>query len=143
MLSAGLGYAVQEITLGLFSGLGLDFYDLHFYADSGQYSGQSALCDKVSADKVSIVLGEYGQQSQTYSDSIQLGATTNFLEGARTSCFSAALAWKYEDPNQTWFTYLKPDGTFRPAYYFIQSYGPFAQPFSAPRGLNRWPQVRL
>lgn len=61
--TAGWGYARQEITLGLFSGLGLDFYDLHFYADSGQYSGQSALCSKASADKVPIILGEYGQAS--------------------------------------------------------------------------------
>jgi len=121
--TAGWGYAVQEITFGLFSGLGLDFYDLHVYADSGQYSGETALCNKVSTDRVPIILGEYGQNSQTYSDSIQYSATANFLYGAKTHCFSAALAWKYESPNQPWFTYLKPDGTFRPAYSIIQYFG--------------------
>src|SRR5262249_31659867 len=94
--SAGWGWAVQEITLGLFSGLDLDFYDLHVYSDSGQYSGQTALCNKVSADRVPIILGEYGQKSHTYSDAIQTTATFNFIYGAKTHCFWAALAWKYE-----------------------------------------------
>jgi hypothetical protein len=125
--AAGWGYAVQEITFGLFSGLGLDFYDLHAYADSGQYPGQTALCSKVSSDKVPIILGEYGQGTQTDSDWIQYNATSNFLYGARTHCFSAALGWRYEDATQTWFTFLRPDGGFRWAYYFIQ------QNYGAPR----------
>ena len=41
--SAGWGYALQEIMFGLFSGLGLDFYDLHVYADWGQYRGDRAV----------------------------------------------------------------------------------------------------
>jgi hypothetical protein len=121
--SAGWSYSALEITLGLFTGLGLDFYDLHVYSDSGKYSGETALCNKVWADGVPIILGEYGQKSQTYSDYIQYTATANFLYDARTHCFSAALAWKYEDPIQTWLTHLRPDGTFRPAYYAIQYYG--------------------
>src|SRR5215471_12034125 len=42
--TAGLGYPVLEVTFGLFSGLGLNFYDVHIYSDSGQYPGQTALC---------------------------------------------------------------------------------------------------
>lgn len=120
--TAGWGYAVQELTLGLFSGIGLDYYDVHVYSDSGQYPGMSALCSKARSDAVPIILGEYGQKSQTISDYIQYFATGNFLYGAKTSCFSSALAWKYET-SQLWFTYLKPDGTFRPAYYVIQAFG--------------------
>ena len=113
--SAGWGWAVTEITFGLFSGLGLDFYDLHVYADSGQYSGETALCNKVSADGVPIILGEYGQKSQTISDSLQTTATYNFINGAKNFigangyCFWAALAWKYEASgaqSQPWFGYL-------------------------------------
>jgi hypothetical protein len=114
--SAGWGYAVPEITFGLFSGLGLNFYDLHVYADSGQYSGETALCNKVSADGVPIILGEYGQKSQTYSDSLQTTATYNFINGAKNFingakgyCFWAALAWRYEASgaqSQPWFGYL-------------------------------------
>ena len=120
--TAGFDYAVPEITYGLFSGVGLDFYDLHAYADAGQYPGQTALCRKVSADNVPIILGEYGQKSQTYNDNLQYSATANFIYGAKTHCFSAALAWKYET-SQTWLTYRKTDGSFRPAYYLIQYYG--------------------
>jgi hypothetical protein len=94
--TAGYGYAVQEVTLGLFSGLGPNFYDVHIYSDSGTYSGQTALCSKTKSDKLQIVLGEYGQQSSTVSDSIQSTATTQFLYRAKSSCFSSALAWKYE-----------------------------------------------
>jgi hypothetical protein len=120
--SAGWGSAVQEITFGLFSGLGLDFYDLHFYADNGQYSGLTALCNRVSADRVLIILGEYGQKSHTISDYIQDVATYNFISTAKTHCFSAALAWKYET-SEAWWTYLKPDGNFRQAYYIVKTLG--------------------
>jgi hypothetical protein len=94
--AAGYNYAAQEITLGLFSGIGLDFFDLHEYTDSGQYPGQTALCNKVRNDQQQIILGEFGQKSKTYSDVIQNNATTAFLYGAARSCFSGALAWKFE-----------------------------------------------
>jgi hypothetical protein len=98
--SAGGGFAVQELTFGFFSGLGLNFYDVHIYKDSGTYSGQTWLCLRtVFVDHLPIVLGEYGQKSTTVDDGIQNTATTNFLNGAIgaiNSCFSSALAWKYE-----------------------------------------------
>ena len=65
--TAGWGYAVQEVTMGHFSGLGLNFYDVHIYSDSGTYSGQPALCSK-TPDQLPIVLGEYGQKSSTVND---------------------------------------------------------------------------
>jgi hypothetical protein len=123
--SAGWGWAVQEITFGLFTNLGLNFYDLHVYADSGQYSGMTALCNKVSADKKQIILGEYGQKSQVVDDNLQYGATNQFISGAKTHCFSAALAWMYET-SQAWWAYWLPNAlppTFRRAYYLIQFYG--------------------
>jgi hypothetical protein len=110
--TAGLGFPVLEVTFGLFSGLGLNFYDVHIYSDTGTYSGQTALCFKTRLDNLQIVLGEYGQKSQTgqdlAGDSIQYTATTNFLNRARNSCFSSALAWKYEalDTTAPWLSYL-------------------------------------
>ena len=140
--SAGGSYAGLEIIFGLFSGLSLDFYDLHAYADWGLYPGLTALCNRVP-----IILGEYGQTSQTLDDWLQYWTTYNFLTTAKTHCFSAALAWKYDicesqqdvcsalQPSDNWWTYLIPDptclgtapdencskygGTFRPAYYLI------------------------
>jgi hypothetical protein len=81
------------------------------------------LCNKVSADRIPIILGEYGQKSQIADDSLQYWTTANFLYGAKTHCFSAALAWRFEDLNQPWFAYLTKEGTFRSAYYLIQYYG--------------------
>ncbi len=124
--SAGYGYAVQEITMGLYSGLGLDFYDTHVYADMGQYSGQPALCKKVRADGLQIILGEYGQTSKISNNALQDMTTARFLLRAKSSCFSAALAWKFETTNQKWFTYLltaTPNLTFRPAYFTIKQFG--------------------
>ena len=90
---------------------------------------------------------------QTTCDSLQTTATTNFLNGAKSSCFSSALAWKYEALNTSapWLSYLYitgsgnsssllntctsppplpgpyPPSTYtcaRPAYYTIQSFNP-------------------
>jgi hypothetical protein len=94
--AAGYNYAAQEITLGLFSGIGLDFFDLHEYTDNGQYSGQTALCNKVRGDRQQIILGEYGQKSKATDDGLQNNVTKAFLYGATHSCFSGALAWKFE-----------------------------------------------
>jgi hypothetical protein len=94
--TAGWGSAVLEVTLGLFSELRLNFYDVHIYSDTGSYSGQTALCNKARSDKLPIILGEFGQSSSAVSDNIQNTATFTFLAKAKSSCFSSALAWKYE-----------------------------------------------
>jgi hypothetical protein len=129
---AGGDFAVTEIIGGLFSGLGLDFYDLHYYADGGQILDVTRLCNNLGG--VPIILGEYGQKSQTSNDLLQLWTTANFLFTAKTTCFSAALAWMYQicttpicapvpPDNPRAFTYLRADGTLRPAYYVIKAYG--------------------
>ncbi len=139
--SSGWGSAVQEITLGLFSGLGLDFYDIHIYADWGQYSGVTGLCNRVSADRVPIILGEYAQNSHTIDDTLQYWTTYNFLTTAKTHCFSAALAWKYET-NEAWWEYLipgpglpPPDGACRPptGEFFAQPMVSFIESFGTPQ----------
>jgi len=128
-------WSVSDITVGLFSGLHLDFYDVHVYADWGQYSGVTWLCNRVSADGVPIILGEYGQKTHTFDDWLQYSTTSNFLTTAKAHCFSAALAWMYETkcdprfpgcPSQgyDWWTYLIPGpgpygGKFRPAFSLI------------------------
>jgi hypothetical protein len=132
--SAGGSFAAFEIAVGLFSGLGLDFYDLHAYADLGLYPGLTAPCNS-NPPRVPIILGEYGQKSHTFSANLQFLTTFNFLTTAKTHCFSAALAWKYDtrcdrtiagcpSPGFDWWTYLIPGpgpfaGTFRPAYFLI------------------------
>ena len=128
--SAGFGYAVQEISEGLFSGLGLDFYDVHIYADLGRYAGQDLLCETIKQDGHPIILGEYGQSTKLFDDRLQNLTTASFLFSAKYSCFSSALAWKFETTANNWWTYLlriNPDRTltFRPAYYIIKWFGVF------------------
>jgi hypothetical protein len=131
---AGGAFAVMEISGGLFRGrdLDLDFYDLHYYKDEGlSPEGTGALCNIVLGDGIPIILGEYGQtlappppaQQPPPDDNLQSRTTAQFLKTAKTTCFSAALAWKYETNVTPYLTYLRPDGTFRPAYHVIQSFG--------------------
>jgi hypothetical protein len=120
--SAGGGWAVQEITFGFFSGLKLDFYDLHVYSDKGQYSGMTSLCNKVSADKSKVILGEFGRKSHADDQLLQASATYQFLYGANSHCFSAALAWMYETSQVWWAHWLPSNGTFRKAYCTIQKF---------------------
>lgn len=126
--SAGGSLAASEIAAGLFSGLGLDFYDLHAYADWGRYPDLTSVCTR---NEVPIILGELGQSSPASNDWLQFWTAFSFLTTAKTNCFSAALAWKYETscvpmilgcPSQGYdrWTYLIPGrglfgGTFRPA----------------------------
>src|SRR6266576_1443033 len=73
--SAGGSFAAFEIAV---SGLGLDFYDLHAYADGGLYPGLTAPCNS-NPPRVPIILGEYGQKSHIFSDDLQFGTTFIFL----------------------------------------------------------------
>jgi hypothetical protein len=113
-VTAGYSFPAEEITLGLFSGLGLDFYDLHIYSDSGMYDGVTALCERSAADGVPVILGEFGQKTEIDDDALQAKATYNFLKIARENCFAGALAWRY-DKAEKWWRYIRPDGSPRPA----------------------------
>jgi hypothetical protein len=147
--TAGWGYAVQDVTMGEFSGLGLNFYDVHVYSNSGTNWGQSALCTN-TPDPLPFVLGEYGQNSSTVNDTLQNTVTTNFLNAAKnaknaakSSCFSSALAWKYEtlgSPPYLSYLYITSSGALstactstqkvpgpacaRPAYFTIKNFVP-------------------
>jgi hypothetical protein len=121
--TAGWGTAATDVSTGLFSGVGLDFYDLHEYADSGDYAGATAVCDRAQQDGVFVILGEFGQSSQTIDDTIQADATYNFVSTAKSMCFKAAIAWRYDYsalPTSNWFNYIRADGSFRPAVALIQ-----------------------
>ena len=70
-----------------------------------------------------MILGEFGQSSQTIDDALQSAATERFLSAARSTCFRAALAWRYDYsplPTSNWFHFIRADGSFRPAVSRIQ-----------------------
>jgi hypothetical protein len=117
--------AQYDIASGFYSGLGLDFYDLHVYADSGSFSGATAMCARAASDGVPVYLGEFGQSTHTVDDGIQSTATADFLNNARGLCFKGAFAWRF-DPAESWWTYTHADLSYRPAVSIMKVFG--AQP---------------
>ncbi len=120
--TVGWGGAQHEIIAGQLSGLGLDFYDLHVYSDSGSYSGVTNLCSRAAADGIPIYLGEFGQKSERIDDTLQYNAAATFLSTAKNSCFKGALAWRF-DSAENWWAFIRPDGSFRPAVSLMQTFG--------------------
>jgi|GEM_PF-1874048 len=111
-----------DIANGLYSGLGLDFYDLHAYDDSGSYPGATAMCSRAAADGVPVYLGEFGQSTKQTDDTIQYDATGYFLNNSRALCFKGAFGWRY-DPQESYLAYLRPDFSERPAVAIMKTFG--------------------
>ena len=123
--------AQYDIASGLYSGLGLDFYDVHAYDDSGQFSGATAMCNRAATDGVPVYLGEFGQSSQTTSDTTQSSATGSFLDWASGLCMKGAFGWRF-DPQESYLAYTEANGTWpppngiftaRPAVQIMQVFG--------------------
>lgn len=122
--SAGYDTAAFDIATGFFAGLGLDFYDLHVYSDTGAIPSVTQLCARAKSDGVTILLGEFGQRSHVESDALQLTATQSFLAAAKSSCFVGALPWRY-DAAESYWAFKRGDGTDRPAVAAVaQAYVP-------------------
>jgi hypothetical protein len=120
--TAGWDNCQYDIIAGFYSGLGLDFYDLHQYSDDGAYAGATAVCNQAAADGVPVILGEFGQKTQVIDDLLQYNVTGAFLWNARGLCFTAALAWRYDYGPSCW-DFLRQDGSYRPAVSVMQTYG--------------------
>lgn len=112
--SLGWEHAPKDLTRGLVSGLGLDFYDLHLYDDLPSGHVFVWTCDRARRDRVPILLGEFGQKTQGDDDSRQLLSTREFLKHAKSSCYRGVLAWRLDAAEKTW-RFLREDGSFRPA----------------------------
>ncbi len=108
----------SNLQAGLFSGLGLDFYDCHVYADSGYLPAASSL----NLDKP-VIIGEFGQSSTTRNDTTQNSATYNFVNNAINNGYAGCAIWNYEYPGSTdYLGMLETDGSWRPACYTLQSF---------------------
>ncbi len=107
------------IANGMHSGLGFDFYDVHVYSDTGTIDQQAGVCARAASDGVPVIVGEYGQGSQNQEDRLQLAVTNAVLSSAKSSCFTGALAWRYEG----WapYNYADEAGTPRPSVSAIQA----------------------
>ena len=94
--------AQYDLANGFYSGLGLDFYDLHAYSDTGTFPGADALCSRAAADGVPVYLGEFGQQTHRLDDQLQYDATSSFLRNAKALCFKGAFAWRFDAAERWW-----------------------------------------
>ncbi|MDD5308985.1 MAG: hypothetical protein PHU25_16855 [Deltaproteobacteria bacterium] len=121
--TTGWSNSQYDIIGGFFSGLGLDFYDLHVYSDSGTYAGAKAVCDKAATDGVPVILGEFGQATEeNIDDTLQSNVTSTFLSTAKSLCFKAALPWRWDYGPSCW-DFVRKDGTLRPAVEVMKVYG--------------------
>jgi hypothetical protein len=95
--SAGWHTAAKDVALGRFSGLGLDFYDIHLYDDRGRVPEAFGLREVSWRTATPILLGEFGQKTERVDDAIQRRATGAFLANAKANRFIGALGWRLDD----------------------------------------------
>jgi hypothetical protein len=92
-----------------FRGLGLDFYDYHHYSDTPNLPTAASL----GMDKP-ILIGEYGQSSTSWNDTIQSNAARGFLDQARSKGYAGALIWNYAHPGSPDFhAMVNANGSWR------------------------------
>lgn len=110
-----------EVADGLYTDLGFDFYDLHVYNDKGEIPYFYKICEMVRKTRVPIIVGEFGQLTQKVDDALQSKVTYNLLRNAKFSCFSGAIAWRFDAADTIWH-YQRPDGSLRPAVEVIKKF---------------------
>ena len=114
------GYNTEELYFSDFlSESCLDFYDLHFYNDSGSIPNCNRFLEQ-SKNGIRLQLGEFGQLSTSFDDDLQSFVTMNFIANSKACGFEAALAWRLEDVREGYnqdarFSYLS-FGLIRKAY---------------------------
>jgi hypothetical protein len=104
----------------------VDFWDIHFYSDQGTIENCEKIGDLARHYRKPVYLGEFGQKSKSYNDSLQVSVTQKFVERAKACGFSGALAWRLSDVRpghnpEARFSF-ESNGKTRPAYNFIKSW---------------------
>lgn len=120
----------QWNNLGYFKGLGLDFYDFHYYADTISPPTVASL----GMDKP-VYIGECGQDGSdtTWSDSIQSNCELEALNNAHGGGYAGVSIWSYQMPGwQTTgyiqYAMLNTNGTWRQVCYTIQNWSAASAP---------------
>ncbi|HBP16653.1 MAG TPA: hypothetical protein DEA08_02520 [Planctomycetes bacterium] len=109
--SSGHHSASWDLLLGRFDGLGLDFYDVHAYTDSGRIKRGWFLARHARRRGLPIVLGEFGQKRRRLDPSLQAAVVRRATADAKRLGFAAALAWRLEDsqPHDLRFSFYDGD----------------------------------
>lgn len=95
--SSGHHSAAWDLLCGRFDGVGLDFYDVHVYSDSGKIPYGWFLARHARRKGLPIVLGEFGQKSESRDPALQARVVRKALAHAKRLGFAAALSWRLED----------------------------------------------
>jgi len=110
----------QWNNLSYFKGLGLDFYDFHNYQDTPSFPSASSL----GMDKP-IYIGECGQGTQTWSDSIQNTCELDALNSANSQGYAGVGIWDYGYAGDTEiFCMINSNGSNREVCATIQNWSP-------------------
>ncbi len=126
LVSCGSGWHPrgENIKAGRFSGLGLDFYDLHEYRDDGHLPSVSEL-----GVNLPVLVGEFGPDNRDgkQDDDVQKKAVEGFLRNARDGGYAGAAYWDYSFPNAPIRSNLciqRAGGSreWRPAAYVIRDF---------------------
>ena len=101
----------------------VDFWDIHFYSDSGTIENCAKIGQLARNYGKKVYLGEFGQKSKSFDHGLQLRAAQKFVRNAKSCGFSGALAWRLTDARaaEARFSY-EAFGSARPAYHFIRSW---------------------
>jgi hypothetical protein len=132
----------QWHNLGYFLGLGLDFYDYHNYQDTPSFPTASSL----GMDKP-IYIGECGQSTTYWNDSIQNTCELDALNSARSGGYAGVGIWAYQYPGcSDYYSMVNTDASWRTVCYTIQSWNYTVTMNMQRSGANvllTWPQGTL
>ncbi len=106
LVSCGSGWhgGGENIKAGLYSGLGLDFYDFHEYRNDGFLPPVREL-----GVNLPVIVGEFSQDDQKVieDDELQRQAVERFLLNARDGGYAGAIYWDYDHPNAEGAAHLR------------------------------------
>jgi hypothetical protein len=119
LVSTSTGYHTWT-NIQNFKGLGLDFYDFHVYADNGYVPTVASL----NVDKP-IYMGESGQGTNQFNDSLQNTAEANFLSNTDSGLYAGLGIWDYDYAGAgDIYQMLESNGSWRPVDSTIQAFKP-------------------
>ena len=96
LVSCGSGWhGWENVASGYFSGLGLDFYDIHVYFDDCQLPPVS-----IFPDKLPVIVGEYGQSKKSVDYTLQETVARTVVRDALCRGYAGTLIWAYGYPGE-------------------------------------------
>lgn len=122
LVSCGSGWHNEEnVAAGLYSGLGLDFYDYHKYDDTGSLIAANSL-----PQDVPTIIGECGQSTSKWDDSIQDSAIKSFMNNAWNNGYAGILFWRYSYPGDSEIhNFVNNNSSWRPVCYSVQEFSSY------------------